>query len=183
MVLVIHSLEKNLMKSSGLFSMLEYCSQCVSSSSPSLKQAETPTLVLPYRQKKTCLSLARYLILWNSSLLVGVGARQSVVKKFCSVHGSIYPTVLSIQKKKKNTLTRTNGNDTASISLTLMRWYVVCGIFYSTNSSNHCPVWQAVLQKPTLPLWKHGSVEKGSHIGPQAGIGGRGNQGRRQMRL
>ena len=37
-MLVIYSLEKNLMKSSGLFSVLEYCFQCILRSSPQLDQ-------------------------------------------------------------------------------------------------------------------------------------------------
>lgn len=49
---------------------------------------------------------------------------------------------------------------------------MVCGVFYSTKSSNHCPVGQVVLQKSTLPHRKHGSVETESHTGLEAGVGG-----------
>ena len=50
---------------------------------------------------------------------------------------------------------------------------MVCGVFYSTDSSNHCPVWQLVLQKATLSHCESiSSVEKESHIGLEAGIEG-----------
>lgn len=134
-------------------------------------------LVLPSVHFTEFLTIKTNRYSWTSSLMSGRGARESVVKIVCSVHGSIYPTLLSIQK----TLTRTNGNDTSSISLTLMRGCVVCGVFYSTNSSNRCPVGQLVLQKATLSHCESiSSVEKESHIGPEAGIEGTWEPGREE---
>lgn len=82
----------------------------------------------------------------------------------------MYPTLLLVQK----TLTRASGNDTTSVSLTLIRWYMVCGILHFTNSSNHCHVWQVVFQKSTLPHWTHHLWRKQSH---KAGGRNRGHVG------
>lgn len=50
----------------------------------------------------------------------------------------------------------------------------MCGLWYILlhKLSNHRPIWQIVLQKSTLSHWKHGSVEKESHTGPEVGGGG-----------
>lgn len=45
--------------------------------------------------------------------------------------------------------------------------------FYPTDSSNHCSVWQVLLQKSTLSPWESvNSVEKESHRGLEAGMEG-----------